>query len=86
MPVLTLRFRLRDLVRGLMQAGVDDLAASIAQRPSHHLGSPSVPVEARLGDEDPDRHGREATGPRVPRVPPRLAYRSPKYRPAVRQT
>src|SRR5829696_5287306 len=52
-----------DLLGGLVQAGVDDLHAGVAQRPGHDLGPPVVPVQPRLGDHDPDaslRHGAAA--------------------------
>ena len=50
--------RLDDLLRRLVQAGVDDLHAGVAQRPGDDLGAAVVPVEARLGDDDPDDVGR----------------------------
>ena len=37
----------------LVQAGVDDLHAGVAQRPGDHLRAPVVPVQAGLGDDDP---------------------------------
>ena len=51
--------RFRDLLGGLVQAGVDDLEARVAQCPGHHLCSTVVSVETRLRHEDPDRtrHG-----------------------------
>ena len=45
---------LDDLLRRLVQAGVDDLHAGVAQRARHDLGAAVVPVEARLGDDHPD--------------------------------
>ncbi|GMA88193.1 hypothetical protein GCM10025868_34430 [Angustibacter aerolatus] len=47
--------RLDDLLRRLVQAGVDDLHAGVAQRPRDDLGTAVVPVEAGLGDDDADR-------------------------------
>jgi hypothetical protein len=43
-----------DLLRGLMQPGVDDLHPGVAQRPGHDLGSPVVAVEPDLRDDHPD--------------------------------
>ena len=45
---------LDDLLRRLVQAGVDDLHAGVAQRPGDHLGAAVVPVEAGLGDDHPN--------------------------------
>ena len=41
-----------DLLGRLVQAGVDDLEAGVAQRPGDHLGASVVAVEAWLGDDD----------------------------------
>ena len=41
---------LDDLLRGLVEARVDDLEPGVAQGPGDHLGSSVVPVEAGLGD------------------------------------
>src|SRR4051794_6514659 len=59
---------LDDLLRRLVQAGVDDLHAGVAQRTGHHLGAPVVPVETRLGDDHPDAvvHHRLSLGGRGP--------------------
>ena len=46
--------RLDDLLRRLVQAGVDDLHAGVAQRPRDDLGAAVVAVEARLGHDDAD--------------------------------
>jgi hypothetical protein len=46
--------RRRDLLRALVQAGLDDLDSGVAQRPRHHLRAPVVPVKAGLGDDDTD--------------------------------
>jgi hypothetical protein len=46
---------LDDLLRALMQAGVDDLHAGVAQGAGHHLGAAVVTIEARLRDDHPDR-------------------------------
>jgi hypothetical protein len=43
-----------DLLRGLVQAGVDDLDSGVAQRAGYHLRPPVVPVQAGLGDDDAD--------------------------------
>ena len=43
-----------DLLRRLVQAGVDDLDAGVAQRPGDDLGPPIVAVQAWLADDDPD--------------------------------
>src|SRR5262245_48479599 len=42
------------LLGRLVQAGVDDLEAGIAQRAGHDLGPAVVAIEARLGDDDAD--------------------------------
>ena len=47
-----LQRRLRHLLGRLVQAGVDDLEAGVAQRPRDHLGAPVVTIEARLRDDD----------------------------------
>jgi hypothetical protein len=39
---------------GLVEAGVDDLEASVPERPRHHLGAAVVTVQPWLGDEYPD--------------------------------
>ena len=47
-----------DLLGRLVQAGVDDLHPGVPQHPGHHLGAAVMPVEAGLGDDDPDgAHG-----------------------------
>ena len=53
---------LDDLLRRLVQAGVDDLHAGVAERAGHDLGAAVVPVEARLGDDHSDAfvHHRSA--------------------------
>src|SRR3954451_6344252 len=43
-----------DLLRGLVQSGIDDLHAGVTQRAGHHLGSPVVAVEPGLRDDYPD--------------------------------
>ena len=43
---------LHDLLGRLVQPGVDDFHAGVAQRPRDHLGAPVVAVQARLGDDD----------------------------------
>ena len=43
-----------DLLRRLVQPGVDDLDSGVAQRTRHDLGAAVVPVQAGLGDDDPD--------------------------------
>src|SRR3954471_2673255 len=48
---------LDDLLRRLVQAGVDDLHPGVTQGAGDDLGPPVVPVESRLGDDDPQRHG-----------------------------
>ena len=48
---------LDDLLRRLVQAGVDDLDAGVAQRAGHHLGAAVVAVEPGLGDDDAHRSG-----------------------------
>ena len=45
--------RLDDLLGRLVQPGVDDLEAAVAQGAGDHLGPPVVPVEARLGHDHP---------------------------------
>jgi hypothetical protein len=57
--------RVRDHLRGLAQAGVDDLEPLIPQAAGEDLGSAIVAVQARLGNEDADR--------RVGHAPPILA-------------
>ena len=49
---------LDDLLRRLVQAGVDDLDAGVAQRARHDLGAAVVPVEAGLGHDHADRARR----------------------------
>ena len=44
----------RRSLRGLVQAGVDDLHAGVAQRPGDDLCAAVVAVEAGLGDDDAD--------------------------------
>ena len=48
---------LDDLLRRLVQPGVDDLHAGVAQRPRDDLGTTVVTVEPGLGDDHPDRAG-----------------------------
>src|SRR6478609_1593283 len=43
---------LGDLLRRLVQAGVDDLEPAVAQRPGDDLGAPIVTVEAGFRDDD----------------------------------
>jgi acetyl-CoA carboxylase alpha subunit len=73
--------RLDDLLRRLVQAGVYDLEAGVAQRSGDDLGTPIVSVEAGLGDDNaigashgPNTRWRLAGGPsRLPNllsVPP----------------
>src|SRR5512135_2152099 len=50
----------RDLLGRLAQPRVDDLHAGVAQRARDDLGAPVVAVEARLGDQDPNRSGHRA--------------------------
>jgi hypothetical protein len=45
---------LDDLLGRLVQARVDDLHAGVAQRAGDDLRPAVVPVEPRLGDDDPD--------------------------------
>ena len=54
---------LGDLLGRLVQTGVDDLEAGVAQRPGDDLGPPVVTVEAGLGDDDSVRpvHGGDTT-------------------------
>src|SRR5206468_2064187 len=47
--------RLDDLLRGLVQPGVDDLVPGVPQGPGDHLGAAVVAVESRLGHHDADR-------------------------------
>ena len=49
--------RLGDLLRRLVQAGVDHLHAGVAQGAGDDLGAAVVPVEAGLGDDDADLAG-----------------------------
>ena len=53
--------RLHDLLRRLVEAGVDHLHSRIAQRACDDLRASIVAVEPRLGDDDPDLsvHGRQ---------------------------
>jgi hypothetical protein len=51
---------LDDLLRRLVQAGVDDLHAGVAQGARHDLGAAVMPVEARLGDDHPDAFVHDA--------------------------
>ena len=63
-----------DLLGGLVQPGVDDLHAGVAQRPGHHLGTTVVPVQPRLGHHDLDaslRHGAAAPFAVIRRPAPR---------------
>src|SRR5215813_6075554 len=43
-----------DLLRGLMQSGVDHLEAGIAQGAGHDLGPAVMPIQSRLGHHHPD--------------------------------
>ena len=43
-----------DLLRGLVQPGVDDLDPGVAQRPGHHLGPAVMAVQPSLRDDHPD--------------------------------
>ena len=52
--------RLDDLLGRLVQAGVDDLDAGVAQRAGHDLRPAVVPVEAGFGDHDADRRVHHA--------------------------
>src|SRR5579883_2182176 len=47
--------RLRNHLWGLADTGVDHLHAGVAERPRHHLRPSIVPVEARLGNQHPNR-------------------------------
>ena len=49
-----LQCRRDDLLRRLVQAGVDHLHAGVAERRGDDLGAPVVAVEAGLGDQHPD--------------------------------
>jgi len=51
-----------DLLRRLVQAGVDDLETVVPKGPRDHLGAPIVAVEAGLCDHDAVRavHGAKA--------------------------
>ena len=49
---ILLHDRLGHLLGRLVQPGVDDLEAGVAQRAGDHLGAPVVAVEAGLGDDD----------------------------------
>jgi hypothetical protein len=52
---------LGDLLRRLVQAGVDDLHAGVTQGAGDDLGAAIVPIEARLRDDHADlapRFGR----------------------------
>ena len=46
-----------DLLRRPVEARVDDVHPSVAERAGHHLGAAVVAVEADLGDQDPDGLG-----------------------------
>ena len=59
---------LDDLLGKLVQARVDHLHAGVTERPGDHLRAAVVPVEADLGDHDPDRPAIAAS---------RTAQRSP---------
>ena len=48
----------RDLLRGLVKAGVDDLHPGVAQGASDHLDATIVTIETGLGDQDPWPAGR----------------------------
>jgi hypothetical protein len=37
-----------------VEARVDDVHPTVAERAGDHLGTPVVTVEANLGDQDPD--------------------------------
>src|SRR4051812_20231425 len=67
---------LHDLLRRLVQAGVDDLHAGVAQRTGHDLRATVVPVEAGLGDHHTDAfgcHAADSRGRRVAQVTPASA-------------
>ena len=66
-----------DLLRRLVQAGVDHLHARVAQRPRDDLCSPVVPIQARLGDDDTD--GPTHSGASVSALTPR-GVRTPRAR------
>ena len=57
-----------DLLRRLPQPGVDDLHAGVAQRPGDDLRAPVVPIEPRLGNDDPNpaAHPGPSAAPRAP--------------------
>jgi hypothetical protein len=56
-----------DLLRGLVQARVDDLHAGVAKRPGDDLRTAVVAVEAGLGNDDADLLLVIAHGGRVSR-------------------
>ena len=45
----------------LVQAGVDDLHAGVPQGAGDDLGAAVVPVQAGLGDDDPDPRAHQRT-------------------------
>ena len=51
---------LDDLLRRLVQAGVDDLHAGVPQGAGHDLGAAVVTVQARLGHHHPDGRARRS--------------------------
>ena len=69
--------RLDDLLRRLVQPGVDHFHPSVTQRACNYLCPPVVPVESGLGDDDADLpgHGRSVYGgeSKSDRVEPGLA-------------
>ena len=80
---------LDDLLRGLVQAGVDHLVTGVAQGPGDDLGAPVVTVETGLGHHDPDpatrgrSHARRLTdvrGSEAYVTPPTRVPRVPRVR------
>src|SRR5882672_4028831 len=45
--------RRHDLLRRLVEAGIDDLEARVAERARHDLGAAIMPVQSGLGDHEP---------------------------------
>jgi hypothetical protein len=69
---------LDDLLRRLVQAGVDDLHAGVAQGPGHDLRTAVVPVETRLADDHSNafvHHGGQLRCAAVAGVTPRVRER-----------
>ena len=52
-----------DHLGGLVEPGVDDFHAGIAERGGHDLGTPVVAIEAGLGDEHANGTGHRGQGP-----------------------